>query len=93
MIPFSVAYFAISAFRSPDIFEYEECLPSCFPVTANTPKLASQIEEEGTSRHKGPFSSGKLLLIVAEDPSLCLKYLNNAIVRTQIFKGKYSQYS
>ena len=88
MIPFSTAYLAISAFCSPVIFEYKEHFPSCFPVTANTPKLAFQIEEEGISLHKGPFSSGKLLLAAAEDPSLHLKYLNNAILQSTNIHGK-----
>ena len=48
-----------------------------FPAAANTSRLASQIEEAGTSLHNGPFSSGKFLW--AEDSALRLKYLNNMI--------------
>ena len=55
MIPFSAAYFTISAFCSPYIFKYEERFLSCFPAAANTFKLPSQIEEAGTSYTRDCF--------------------------------------
>ena len=92
MILFSAAYFTISAFCSPYIFKYEEHFLSCFPAAANTFKLPSQIEEAGTSLHKGLFSS---VLLQAGDSVLCLKYLNNALIRSStcsyLYINKYSQ--